>query len=275
MFWEDELRVTLSLYLRLLGMQLRGQLAYRLAFFLDLISTAFIVVAEFASIAVVFERFGTMKGWTLGEVAFLYGMLEFSFGWMDMIFSGFDPSNFGRAVRQGTFDRLLLRPVPLVVQVLGSDLALRRLGKVALGAGIFAFALQQTSIQWTLGKVLFLPFVWLGMICFFGGIFMIGATITFWTVESIEVVNIFSYGGSYVISFPMHIYQRWLRRFFTFVVPAAFLNYYPALYFLGKPDPFGLPPFAPFLAPLVGIAVLGVAHLFWRFGLKHYQSTGS
>lgn len=269
------MRRMLHLYVRLLGMQLRSQLRYRLAFSLDLLATAITVIAEFASLAVVFERFGHMRGWTLGEVAFLYGMVEFAFGWMDMLFSGFDPPHFGSAVRKGTFDQILVRPVPALVQVLSSDLALRRLGKVALGAGILAFALERTNIRWTVGKALYLPWVWAGMICFFGGVFIIGATITFWTVDSIELVNILSYGGSYAISHPMHIYQRWLRRFFTYVVPAIFLNYYPALYFLGKPDPFGMPPVTPFLAPLVGIAALGVAFLFWRFGVKHYQSTGT
>jgi ABC-2 type transport system permease protein len=73
----------------------------------------------------------------------------------------------------------------------------------------------------------------------------------------------------------MHIYGDWMRRFFTYIVPAIFLNYYPALYFLDKPDPFNFPFFAPFLSPLVGLMFLGTALAFWRFGRKHYQSTGT
>ncbi len=78
-----------------------------------------------------------------------------------------------------------------------------------------------------------------------------------------------------MVSHPMHIYMDWLRKLFTFIIPAAFLNYYPALYFLDKPDPFGLPPFAPFLSPLAGLGVLLAALAFWRFGIRNYQSTGS
>lgn len=219
--------------------------------------------------------FGGIQGWTVGEVAFLYGLVEMSFGLMDMIFSGFDPPNFGKFVRQGLFDQLLLRPVNITVQVLGSEFTLRRVGKIAMGAAIFALAVSLTDLTWTPAKVLYLPFVVLGMILFFGGLFIIGATITFWTVESIEVMNILTYGGSYTISHPMHIYQDWLRRFFTYFVPAIFLNYYPALYFLNKPDPFNFPPFAPFLSPIVGLAVFLFALAFWRFGMRHYQSTGT
>ena len=266
---------TLTIYLRLLGVQLRSQLQYRFSFLLDLLATALIVLVEFASIALVFARFGSIQGWSLGEVAFLYGMVEMGFGLMDLLFSGFDPPHFGQAVRRGTFDQLLLRPVNITTQVLGSALELRRLGRIVFGAAIFAYGLQHTAMVWTAAKVLYLPLVLVGMVFFFGGLFMIGATITFWTVDSIEVMNILTYGGSYVISYPMHIYQNWLRGFFTYLVPAIFLNYYPALYFLGRPDPLGYPGFAPFLAPVVGAGMLLLGRAAWRWGIRHYQSTGS
>jgi ABC-2 type transport system permease protein len=104
---------------------------------------------------------------------------------------------------------------------------------------------------------------------------MVGAGITFWTVESIEAVNIFTYGGSEMMSYPMHIYPNWMVRFFTFIVPAIFLNYYPALYFLDKPNPLSQATMAPFLAPLAGGGMLALGLAFWRFGVRHYQSTGT
>lgn len=269
------MRHSVSIYRRLLGVQFRSQLQYRVAFCLDLLSTALIVAIEFGSIALVLERFGNIKGWTLGEVAFLFGLVEIAFGLMDMIFSGFDPHHFGQAIRRGNFDQMLLRPISLTIQVLGSEFALRRFGRIGFGIGIFALALNQTAVTWTVAKLFYLPLVMLSMVCFFGGLFIIGSTITFWTVESIEVINILTYGGSFVISYPMHIYREWMRTFFTYVVPAIFLTYYPALYILNKPDPFGFPKIAPFLSPAVGILVLSVSLLVWRFGIRHYHSTGT
>ena len=266
---------TLSIYRRLLGVQLRSQLQYRAAFLLDIISTACIVLLEFGAIALVFERFGHIQGWSLGEIAFLYALVETAFGLMDLLFSGFDPQRFGQEVRRGYFDQLLLRPINITAQVLGAEFALRRLGKITLGIGIFILALNMTDITWTTAKIALLPIVILSMIGFFGGLYMIGSTITFWTVESIEVMNILTYGGSFLISYPMHIYQDWMRRFFTYIIPAIFLVYYPALYILDKPDPFNFPTFAPFLSPLVGLLMLATAVSFWRFGIKHYQSTGT
>ena len=73
----------------------------------------------------------------------------------------------------------------------------------------------------------------------------------------------------------MHIYQEWMRKFFTYIIPSIFLAYYPALYILDKPDPLNMPAFAPFLSPLVGVGVLLAALAFWDFGVRHYQSTGT
>ena len=265
----------INLYRRLIVLQMRAQLQYPVSFWLEIAGNGLILFTFFGGVALVFQRFGHIADWTLGEIAFLWGTVEMAFGMMDMIFSGFDPGNFGQQVRLGRFDQLLLRPINITLQVLGSDFVLRRLGRIAQGVTIFVVALTMVDITWTPLKLLYLPVVWASLVCFFGGLFIIGATITFWTVDSIEVVNIFTYGGSEMMSYPMRIYPDWLRHFFTFIIPAAFLNYYPALFFLDKPDPFNLPYFVRFLAPLVGPGILAAALAFWRFGIRHYQSTGS
>jgi ABC-2 type transport system permease protein len=269
------MRSTISLYRRLIDIQIRSQLQYPVAFWFDLLATGLITALAFTSLALVLQRFEHIGGWSLAEIAFLYGMVETAFGVMDMLFSGFDPPYFGQRVRRGTFDQMLLRPASILVQVLGSRFVLRRLGRIAQGAAILGLGLALAEVQWTPGKVLYLPVVFASLVSFFAGLFIVGSTITFWTVESIEVVNIFTYGGSEMMAYPMHIYPQALRRVFTYVVPAIFLNYCPALYILDKPDPLGLPSYVRFLAPVAGVGVLLVGWLFWQVGLRAYQSTGT
>jgi len=264
-----------SLYFRLVLVQLQSQLQYRASFLFEVLSTAFLVVIEFAAVAVVFERFEHIKGWTLGEVALLWAMVEISFGLMDMLFQGFDPPRFAEKVRLGSFDQLLLRPVNITLQVLASELELRRIGKIVLGIGIFFLALNLTNIEWTTVKVLLIPSMILSLTMFFAALFMFGSTITFWTIQSIDLLKILTYGGSYLMTYPMHIYQTWMRRVFTFIIPAIFLNYYPALYILDKQDPFNFPSFAPFIGPVLSGLMLLLAFRFWHFGIRHYTSTGS
>ena len=180
-------------------------------------------------------------------------------------------------IRNGDFDKVLVRPLGAFFQILASDFTLRRFGRLAQGvvALLFAIALTNMLEFWTLVHWAALLFFLLGGTLFFSGLFVIGATYSFWTVESLEVMNILTYGGIEMSSYPMHIYQDWVRRFFIYIVPLAFANYYPALWLLEKGDPLGLPSWVAWLAPLICAAVFGASVLFWQFGVKQYTSTGS
>jgi ABC-2 type transport system permease protein len=264
------------MYLRLLSVQLRSQMQYRFSFWMDLVSTGILNASLFLSLALVLDRFGYIAGWSLAEIAFLYGLIEMSFGTMDMLFSGYDPGYFGEGmVRKAGFDQLMLRPVGIFWQVMGSRFLLRRFGRILEGLTILILALVLLDVDWTLGKIVYLPVVFASQVIAMGALFMVGSTITFWTVQSIEAMNILTYGGTEMMSYPMSIYPDWLRRFFTFIVPFIFMNFYPALYFLDRSDPLGFPPYAPFLAPFVSIAFFCAALLFWKIGLNHYQSAGT
>lgn len=229
----------------------------------------------FVAFALTISRFDNISGWTIGEVAFIWGITEFSFGMMDMVFSGFDYDTFGPLIRKGQFDQLLLRPVNITLQVLGSRFVLRRLGKIAEGLIIFFYGLSLIEVHWTIYKIMYIPILSISQVLFFGSLFIIGATTTFWTMERLEILNIFTYGGSEIMSYPIHIFPRAIRLIFTFLVPAIFMSYFPAVYILGKPDPLNAPGFTAFLAPIIGIAMLFLSLRFWQFGIRNYQSTGS
>jgi ABC-2 type transport system permease protein len=154
-------------------------------------------------------------------------------------------------------------------------LPLRRLGRIAQGGIALGYALANLRLTWDVGRWLFTGVMVAGGAVFFMAIFILGATAAFWTPQTAELTNIFTYGGQFMTSYPMHIYQAWLRDIFTFIIPAAFINYYPALYLFGKPDPLGLPAWLPFLAPFTATALFTVSLALWQVGVRHYQSTGS
>lgn len=269
------MRRNLSLLRKFLRIQVRSQLQYPASFVMEVISNAIILGFFFIAFALTMTQFGEIGGWTVGEVAFLWGMAEFSFGVMDIVFSGFDYDFFGPMVIKGTFDQLLLRPVNISLQVLGSRLVLRRLGKISEGLIIFIVGLSLVDVQWTFGRVIYLPVLVISQILFFGSLFIIGATTTFWTKERLEILNVFTYGGSEIMSYPMHIFPRAIRLLFTFVVPAIFLSYFPMTYILDKAIQVDAPSFAPFLAPIIALSLFWLSLKFWHYGIKNYQSSGS
>ena len=101
------------------------------------------------------------------------------------------------------------------------------------------------------------------------------STLAFWTVKSLEVVNTLTFGGVTAAQYPMEIYSKWLREFFTFVVPLSCVTYFPIVGILGINDPLGAPAWFLYVSPLSGFLFLSVSLVIWRVAERHYTSTGS
>ena len=267
------MRDGLRLYFRMIGMQVRSEMQYRASFVAELVGNLLITGLDLVMVAVLLMRFQAIGGWTLAEVVFLYGSSAVSFSLAELFVGTFD--NFEQWVVRGDFDRVLLRPLPVIFQMLTGAFPLRRFGRLAQGMIALGVAFALLKPVWDVGHWLFFGVMLAGGALFFMAIFVLGATLSFWSPQMHEVANIFTYGGQFMTSYPMHIYDAWLRSIFTFVIPLAFVNYYPALFLLDKSDPLGLPGWLAFLAPFVALAVFRGALAVWRVGVRHYQSTGS
>ena len=263
----------LALYRRLIAASLRSQMQYRAAVVMSTLGALLITGSEFAALWALFDRFGQVDGWRLPEVALFYGMISVTYALCDAISRGFDV--FGQTVKSGDFDRLLLRPRSTVLQLLGHELTVRRAGRFAQGVVVLGYAFRAGHIDWTLGHaLLFVAAIACG-ICVFLGILILQATSAFWTIESLEVWNTFTYGGVMMSQYPLAIYRDWLRGLFTYVFPVGCVVYLPGLVILGREDALGAPALAGWLAPLAGPVFLAVSLLVWQIGVRHYRSTGS
>lgn len=262
------------LYLRLIGMQIQAQAQYKTNLLLDIVTYLFTTALEFIAVLLFFGPFPTLLGWHVGEVVLLTAIMSISFGFAEMIGAGID--NFAETIRRGDFDRVLLRPVGVFTQVIGSDFRLRRLGRLTQGTLAFVLALYLLPhLHWTLAKVLVLGLGVVSGAIIFITILLLGATVCFWTIETTELTNILTYGGREMLSYPLTIYHQILQRFFLFVVPVAFGSYVPTCYILERPLPFGLSNMLAFTGPLAAALFALIAAFIWRFGVHRYQSTGS
>lgn len=264
---------TFRLYWQYALISLRGQMQYRASFLMWSVGQFLAVGIEFLGIVALFDRFGSLKGWTLAEVSLLYGIANVAFALAESFGRGFDM--FSGMVRNGDFDRLLLRPRSTALQVAGQDFQFLRFGRLLTGMTALIWATSQIGITWTGAKVLLLIATILGGASVFYALFVLQATLCFWTVESLEIMNTVTYGGTETAQYPMTIYRPWFRRFFTFVVPLACMNYIPASALLDRGAALGVPAWLPWVAPLVGVMFLLISLQVWKFGERRYRSTGS
>jgi ABC-2 type transport system permease protein len=267
-----DLRTLAVIYGRLVAARIRAQLEYRLSAFLQLLGTGLLTAVDFIAIAVIFANVPELDDWTVGEVALLYALATISFALTDIVVGHLDL--FPQMIREGTFDQILVRPLPSLFQVVAADFAVRRVGKVLQGLAVLVFALASVDVDWTLGRVVAIPLAIVAGAVIYAAVWVALATIAFWIVDAIELVNAFTYGGSFLSQYPIGIFARWLRGVVVFVVPLAFVAYFPALYVLDKDDALSLPEALQFASPVVAVLACIVATAVWRNAVRHYRSAG-
>lgn len=269
----SELLFGLTAYRRLVGARARAQMEYRLSFWMTMVGQAAITVLDFATIVFIFSHVPALAGWSFEQVAFLYAVAGMSFAITDLLVGNLD--SLATMVKRGDIDVILTRPLGSLMQVVASEFALRRLGKGIQSVAVLVWVFSAAEIPWSAGRVGMLVVTIIVGAVIYAAVWVAFAAITFFSVDSIEVVNAFTYGGNYLASYPLGVFSAWLRRFLAFVVPIAFVAYFPALYILDRPDPLGFPPFLRFAGPAVALGTVVVARAAWRFAIRHYRSTGS
>ncbi|GGW29898.1 ABC transporter permease [Streptomyces xantholiticus] len=263
----------LRAYGLIVAMWVRSTMAYRASFALTTIGNFAATAFDFVTILLMFSHVDALGGYSLPEVAFLYGTTSTAFGLADLLMGSMD--RLGRRVRDGTLDTLLVRPVPVLVQVAADRFALRRLGRITQGLLVLTYALVTLDIEWTVTKAAMLALMPLCGAAIFASVFVAGAAFQFFAQDAAEVQSSFTYGGNTLLQYPPSIFAKDLVRGVTFVVPLAFVNWVPSLYVLGREDPIGLPDWFALLPPVVAAGCLGLAALAWRAGLRSYRSTGN
>jgi ABC-2 type transport system permease protein len=264
----------LNLYLHYIGISIRSQMQYKASFIMLTLGHFLVTGIEFITVLALFDRFGSLEGWTLPEVALFYGLVNTAFSFSDAASRGFDL--FGNMVKSGDFDRLLLRPRSAALQLAGQELTLRRVGRLSQGLAVLLWGASRLELGWSAPKVALALAAVVGGACLFYGLIVLQATLAFWTTESLEIVNSVTYGGVQTTQYPLSIYRGWFQRFFVYVIPLATVSYFPLLAILERPDPLGSPAWFGWLSPLVGVGFLAVALRIWStIGIRHYCSTGS
>jgi ABC-2 type transport system permease protein len=268
-----ELRDGARLYRVLVGARVRSQLQYRASFALNVVTAALLTATDFLVIAVLFEHLPSLAGWSLAEVAFLYGITGMGFALADMSVGHlYDTQD---QIRTGDFDVVLLRPAWTLFQMLSADFQLRRLGKALQAFVVFVVALAALDVHWDAGRVAMTFASVIAAAAIFAALYIVGAAVTFWFIGGGEWTASVTYGGAQMASYPMNVFGPWLRRLLGYAAALAFVAYFPALYILDKPDPLGLPGFLRYCSPLAAIVVLVAARALWHVAVRHYRSTGS
>ncbi len=259
-------------YRAVLASRMRSQRSYRANFRLDLASSVLVGAIELAEVLVLFSNVDSLGGLRIPEILVVFGLADVAFSLADLAFGHCD--NLPTYLRAGTLDVFYLRPQPLLLQLITSDISLRRLARAAVGLTALVTGLVVADVDWSFGAVALLVISLVSGIATFSAMFVWAAGAQFFLVDGAEATNAFVYGGRYAATQPASVWSRPLTVLFGFFFPMAFTAYLPTVTLLGLPGSDLLPPWLGWLAPLAAVWTWAMALLAWRIGVRHYQGGG-
>ena len=263
----------LRVYLQYWRINILTLLEYRANFVMWFVFTIVYHGIALAALYITMRQFPSMNGWNFRQMFFLYALWMSAHELHNTFF--FTVVSVPEYVREGRFDRFLVRPLDTLFQVLTVPQQIVPDGLV-LGIAALAVATSAANVRVDWIFVVFVPLVIAGGALIDLGISLAVATLSFWFVR-VDTLRwmVMSLEQDFT-RYPISIYTRGVRIILTFVLPFAFMNYFPATYFLEKADTgLHFNPAVGLLTPAIGLAWLGASYAFWLFGLRHYQGTGS
>jgi ABC-2 type transport system permease protein len=245
------------------------RISYRGDFFISLATSMAATIFSLGFVVILFQKATQLAGWRLEEVVFLWGFTQIPYGLFNVI--SLNLYDFGNNyIIEGKFDRVLLRPVSSLFQVLFETFRIESLQEVATGTFCMWWASERLGIHWTIGKFLTLLFFGLCAAIIYVSIFLILSTVSFFWEDRIgvhpPVWNVIAFGR-----YPLSIYSGVVQFFLCWIIPFGLASFYPSVRLLGRT----VTPEYLSLVPVVAAVFMTIAISLWNFGTRHYSSTGS
>ncbi len=245
------------------------RMEYRGDFVVSTLTSFAATIFGLCFVLVLFNKAPSLAGWTEPEEIFLYGFSLLPAGTFNII--SLNMYDFGNNyIIEGKFDRVMLRPISTLFQVLFEQFRLESMQEIATGLFCISWASSQLHVHWTVGKLSLLIFWGSCAGVIYISVFLLLTTISFWFEDRVgvhpPVWNMINFGR-----YPLTIYSGAVQFFLCWIVPFGLASFYPSVRLLGHSV---TPAYLPFV-PLVALVFLTLAIFTWNLGTRHYSSTGS
>jgi len=263
-FWRQ-----VGVFLAYFAQFLKMRMAYRVDFFIDLAANLFAMVVQLSILTVIFAKIEALRGWTFEEVLFIYGFALLPLGLFNIV--SVNLYRFSeKYIVEGNFDRVLLRPINPLAQILFESFNISGLNEILLGCGIMAYASTRLGLTFGVLDLAALLLLSCTAAMVYLGVFLGLTSVSFWHEDRMglapPVYNVIRFSR-----YPITIFSPLVRFFLTFVLPFAWVAFFPSTYFIASEEFQHVSLFT----PVVGIAIFVLAYFIWSRGLQRYASTGS
>jgi ABC-2 type transport system permease protein len=263
--------MTFQLFTKLVRLLMKERLEYRADFFLSIIAQIVNYTGDYIIIWLFIRKFSSIAGWTWPEIALLYSIGLFTYA-LGASFSFVQMRELEGQVNNGNFDSLLIKPTNPYLYLVSRGFNLGYIAHVVLSGSVLVWALITLDLHWNWYRILYLILALIsGAMIQAGFITIIGATTFIWVRTSFLFTLFFKFKD--FISYPIPVFGTFIQILLTFIVPFAFINFYPAAFLLSNETPL-LSEWFMWLVPLIGPFCYWVGYRAWMFGINKYQGAG-
>lgn len=259
----------LKLFLLYFAQYAKVRLAYKADFFIAFFSSMAATVLGFGFVLVLFSKIPQLQGWSFYEILFLYAFSLVPLGFFNVI--SWNLYEFGDIyIIQGRFDRILLRPVDTLFQVLFEKFRLESLQEVVTGVAVISVCVQRLHLAWRMTDYFWFALMVVCGALIYLSVFLILTAVSFWFEDRVGIVppvfNMLTFGR-----YPLTIYSFFIQFMLSWIIPFGFASFYPTTHFLRRQT------FTPYfhLVPAVAMTFFILAVVVWNRGVRNYSSTGS
>ena len=262
------LKFYMSIYGKVLVQYLKSKMSYRADFIISNIGMIISNLVGFVTFYILFSNFPSINGWTMYEMLFMYG---FSLIALTPLQCFFDNNwNLRFMVRTGDFIKYCFRPINIFFYFISEVFDVKGLGQLCFGVGTLVYAWSHLAIPVTFVTIMQTVLYLLAASLFMIAIMNFAAATCFW-IQNSGYVMVIMFRFKDFAKYPASIFNTVFRVIFTFVIPIAFIAYYPSLVVL-RPDNV---PLLSWLSPLIGLVFFYLSYKFWMLGARKYDGTGS
>jgi len=254
--------------LRIAGLSFRAEIQYRSNFLSSIALGVAWQLSVIVFATVLLGRFSSMDGWPSHIVLLIASMRMLSHGLYVLFFDR--AYHLAVLVQEGRLDAFLLRPMPVYRQVQLAAFPTNALGDLLVGASMFTGAVLTVNLHWTLPRILYLTAAVIGGTLMEGAIFtalssghLHFSSSSAWSTWIEELFGMF---GNY----PLDFLPRLVGALFTFVLPLAFIAYFPVAALTGHTSGIGVPAAVALASPVIGLAAYIASRLLWAMSLRRY-----
>lgn len=228
---------------------------------------------ELIMVLILLKRFGQIGGWNREEILLLYAFDVLSYSVAATFFMG----SFGklyRLIRQGELDCVLTKPTDPMLYMAATHVSAGYTSNYLIGGAVLLICMIRLEIPITLSNVFWLAADLAGASLIQAAGFVFTAVPAFWIGDSEGLYRLLYKNLTEFIQYPLSIYHRGIRELLTFVLPYAFISYYPVQLFISRQEGICSGIFR-YLTPAVGCGAFFLSRIFWQLELRAYSGTGS